>query len=130
MSLSVELVSPEKVLFQGEADMVVARPSDGDIAFLPGHTPYLGALGIGVLRVLLPESGEKEFAVHGGFVEVSNDRVLVLSDVAELPEQIDVERARAALERAEAAIRTGDESDETKEALQRATTRLAVAGAT
>ncbi len=129
MSLTVELVSPEKVLFQGEADMVVCRPADGDIAFLPGHTPYLGALGIGVLRVLLPESGEQEFAVHGGFVEVANDRVLVLSDVAELPAQIDVERARTAKERAEAAIRSGDESDEVKDALQRADTRLLVAGA-
>ncbi|MCU1456952.1 MAG: synthase, epsilon subunit [Actinomycetia bacterium] len=128
MTLHVELVSPEKVLFQGEADMVVCRPSDGDIAFLPGHTPYLGALGIGVLRVLLPDSGELEFAVHGGFVEVANDRVLVLSDVAEVPDQIDVARARSAKERAEAAISGGDESDETKEALQRANTRLAVAG--
>lgn len=129
MSLTVELVSPEKVLFQGDADMVVCRPSDGDIAFLPGHTPYLGALGIGVFRVLLPDSGEQEFAVHGGFVEVANDRVLVLSDVAELPGQIDVERARAAKERAETAMRGGDESDEIKDALQRANTRLAVAGA-
>ena len=129
MSLTVELVSPEKVLFQGDADMVVCRPSDGDIAFLPGHTPYLGALGIGVFRVLLPDSGEQEFAVHGGFVEVANDRVLVLSDVAELSGQIDVERARAAKERAEAAMRGGDESDEMKDALLRANTRLAVAGA-
>ena len=101
MPLDVQVVSPERVLYEGEADMVVCRPADGDIAFLPGHVPFLGALGIDPLRILLPGGGEVAFAVHGGFVEVSNDHVVVLSDLAEEKGQIDVGRAQAAKARAE-----------------------------
>jgi F-type H+-transporting ATPase subunit epsilon len=127
--LSVEVVSPERVLYSGEADMVVCRTTDGEIAFLPGHVPFLGALGIGVVRSLLPERGEQGVAVHGGFVEVSNDRVIVLSDVAELAEQIDVERARIAKQGAEERLSADPEDEEAQAALLRAETRLEVAGA-
>ena len=130
MPLHVEIVSPERVLYSGEGDMVVARAESGDIAFLPGHAPFIGALGIAPVRVLLPQSGEQAAAVHGGFVNVSNDRVIVLSDVAELPEQIDVDRARAALARAQEALRADEHDADAKSALARATVRLEVAGAT
>ena len=95
MPLEVQVVSPERVLFEGEADMVVCRPADGDIAFLPGHVPFLGALGDrpGAHPAARRRRGQA-VAVHGGFVEVSNDHVVVLSDVAELPEQIDVGACR------------------------------------
>jgi F-type H+-transporting ATPase subunit epsilon len=127
--LSVDVVSPERVLYSGEADMLVCRTSEGEIAFLPGHVPFLGALGIGVVRSLLPERGEQAVAVHGGFVEVSNDRVIVLSDVAELAEQIDVERARRAKQRAEERLAAEPEDEDAQAALLRADTRLEVAGA-
>jgi F-type H+-transporting ATPase subunit epsilon len=127
--LSVEVVSPERVLYSGEADMVVCRTTDGEIAFLPGHVLFLGALGIGIVRSLLPERGEQAVAVHGGFVEVSNDRVIVLSDVAELAEQIDIERARRAKERAEERLAADAEDEDAQAALLRADTRLEVAGA-
>jgi F-type H+-transporting ATPase subunit epsilon len=130
LALHVEIVSPERVLYSGEGDMVVARAASGDIAFLPGHAPFIGALGIAPVRVILPQTGEQAAAVHGGFVEVNNDHVIVLSDVAELPEQIDVERARAAKERAEAAVRTNEHDEDAKAALARATVRLEVAGGT
>ena len=100
MPLVAQLVSPERVLYEGEADMVVCRTTDGEIAFLPGHVPFVGALGIAKVRILLPEKGEVAAAVHGGFVEVSHDTVTILSDVAELPDQIDVVRAETAKERA------------------------------
>ena len=129
MPLHVEIVSPERVLYSGEGDMVVARAADGDIAFLPGHAPFIGALGIASVRVLLQQHGEQAAAVHGGFVEVSNDHVIVLSDVAELPEQIDVPRAQEAKARAEAALRADEHDEEAKAALARAETRLEVAGA-
>ena len=93
MPLHVEVVSPESILYEGEAEQVVCRPTGGEIAFLPGHQPFVGALETYPVRVLLPGSGEVVIAVHGGFVEVRDDRVTVLSDVAELPEQIDVVRA-------------------------------------
>lgn len=130
MPLHVEIVSPERVLYSGEGDMVVARAVSGDIAFLPGHAPYVGALDVGPVRVILPQHGETAAAVHGGFVNVSNDRVIVLSDVAELADQIDVERARAAKARAEAALKADDGDVGARAALDRAETRLAVAGAT
>jgi len=125
--LAVEVVSPEKVLYSGEGEMVVCRTAAGDIAFLPGHAPFLGALGIAKVRVILPD-GEQAVAVHAGFVEVSTNRVVVLSDVAELPDQIDVPRARAAKERAEAALAADDTDTEAAEALQRAELRLDIAG--
>lgn len=128
MALQVEIVSPERVLYSGEGDMVVCRAAEGDIAFLPGHAPYIGALGVAAVRVILPQHGEQAAAVHGGFVEVRDDHVIVLSDVAELPEQIDVARARAAKARAEEALRRDEHDEEARAALARANVRLEVAG--
>lgn len=122
----VMVVSPEQVLYEGDAEMVVCRTIDGDIAFLPGHAPFLGALGTAAVRVILPDV-ETTIAVHEGFVEVAGDHVVVLSDVAELPEEIDVARAQAAKQRAEAAL-AADEADEAAAAaLARANLRLDVA---
>src|SRR6476659_8787589 len=129
MPLHVELVSPERILYEGEADQVVCRPTGGEIAFLPGHQPFVGALVTYPVRILLPGSGEVVVAVHGGFVEVRDDRVTVLSDVAELPEQIDVVRATTAKETAEAAVARDADDVEAVAALKRAELRLQVAGA-
>jgi F-type H+-transporting ATPase subunit epsilon len=128
VTLHVELVSPERILWTGEADMVVARTlGGGEIAFLTGHAPFVGALDIGQVKIHPAEGPDELFAVHGGFVEVSHDRVTILSDVAELASQIDVARAQAAAERAESALRS--EADvEAEAALRRAHVRLAVAG--
>ena len=128
--LEVQVVSPERILWSGEAAMVSVRTVEGgDIAFLTGHAPFVGALDVGPAMVR-PEVGDDiGFAVHGGFVEVSNDRVSILSDVAEKAEHIDLERARAARERAEAALRLGDEDEEARYAARRAEVRLRVAGA-
>jgi F-type H+-transporting ATPase subunit epsilon len=105
MSMQVEVVSPERILFSGEADMVVCRSEGGDIAFLTGHAPFLGTLGIGIVNVTLTGGGNEHIAVHGGFVEVRDNRVIILSDVAELVDHIDLERAREAQDDAEAAGR-------------------------
>ena len=129
MTLSVEVVSPEAILFTGEAEMVVARTLDGEIAFQTGHVSFLGALEDSSLRVL-QEAGQMTFAVHGGFVEVSNDRVTVLSDVAEHSNAIDVARATAAFEKAEAALKADPDDLAAADAVKRASTRLEVARAT
>ena len=123
--MQVALVSPERILYEGEADMVIARSAGGDIAFLNNHAPFVGVLGIGKVRIT-PEGGGSEIvaAVHGGFVEVKDNRVTILSDVAELADQIDVTRAREALSRAGA----GDDED-TALARRRAEVRLETAGA-
>ena len=129
MPLQVELVSPERILFSGEADMVIARTAGGDIAFLAGHAPFVGALGIGRVRIQTTGAGEEVAAVHGGFVEVKDNRVIILSDVAELASQIDVERAREAARRAEERLRM-EHDIEVEAALRRAHVRLEAAAAT
>jgi F-type H+-transporting ATPase subunit epsilon len=126
MALQVELVSPERILWSGEADMVVARTTDGDIAFLTGHAPFIGALGIGAVTIEEPGGKQTKVAVHGGFVEVSNNKVTILSDVAELAGDIDAERARRAKDAAEAAYRA-EPTDENDAALRRATLRASLA---
>jgi F-type H+-transporting ATPase subunit epsilon len=124
--LHVQVVSPEQVLYEGDAEMVVCRTTEGEIAFLPGHTPFLGALGTAMVRVILPD-GDQAAAVHEGFVEVSRDHVVVLSDVAELPEQIDLTRARVAKEEAEAVLARDPDDEEAAGSLARATLRIALA---
>jgi F-type H+-transporting ATPase subunit epsilon len=127
MTLQVELVSPERILFSGEADMVIARTvGGGELAFLTGHAPFVGALDIATVT-LRTAVGDQLVAVHGGFVEVSNDTVTILSDVAELADQIDVDRARAAQERAEQHA-AADHDAEADAAVKRAHVRLAAAG--
>jgi len=123
----VQLVSPEQVLFEGEAEMVVCRPIEGAIAFLNGHVPYLGALADDEVRIILPGSGEEAVAVHGGFVQMTGDHLVVLSDLAELKEQIDVGRAERAKQRAEEALAREPENEEALAALARAETRIKVA---
>src|SRR5437763_13297618 len=92
--LQVELVSPEKVLYSGQASFVRARTvGGGEIAFLTGHAPFIGALDICAVKIITDSGTEQLVAVHGGFVEVSDDNVTLLSDVAELAEDIDVGRA-------------------------------------
>ncbi len=132
MTLQVSVVSPERILWSGEAEMVIARTvGGGEIAFLTGHSPFVGALDIGKVVVRASSGDDEVVAVHGGFVEVSNDHVTVLSDVAELAGDIDVDRARSAQERAEAALRDGGEAEEERRAdLRRAEVRLEVAAAT
>ena len=127
--MQVELVSPERILWSGEADMVITRTlGGGDIAFLPEHAPFVGALGTGVLTIRPSGGGQDEkVAVHGGFVEVSGNTVTVLSDVAEMASQIDVERARRAKETNEATLRQ-DHDTEAEAALRRAHVRLEAAG--
>ena len=108
MALQVELVSPERILFSGDATSVTARTEGGDIAFLTGHAPFVGTLQVGVVTIDLTDGTRMKVAVHGGFVEVMDDRVTILSDVAELADQIDRARAERALAAVQASTGTGD----------------------
>ena len=127
-TMQVELVSPEKVVFSGEATQVITRTLDGgEIAFLPGHAPFLGALTENHTRITLADGTQLDVAVHGGFVQVSHNKVSILSDIAELAEQIDRPRAMHALERAEATLRHEHDA-EALTALGRAHARLSASG--
>ena len=127
-TMQVELVSPEKVVFSGEATQVITRTlGGGEIAFLPGHAPFLGALTENHTRITLADGSQLDVAVHGGFVQVGNNKVSILSDIAELGDEIDRGRATAAKERAEATLRQ-EPNDEAAAALSRANARLNASG--
>ena len=124
--LQLEVATPERELVREEVSEVQVPGKHGYMGILPGHAALLGLLGIGTLSYL---SGGKRryFAVHGGFVEVLDNHVRVLADVAERQEEIDVQRARVALQRAqEESINPalGVEPAAALEAVQRAQARL------
>ena len=127
MAMQVDLVSPERVVYEGDATLVIARTTDGEIGFQPGHVPFVGILVPSVVRIALEPEGVQHIAVHSGFVEVSNDHVTLLSDVAELAEDVDVARAQSALDRAEEALRADSNDEEARAAQQRAEARLEAA---
>ena len=128
--MKVEVVSPEQVLYSGESTMVITRTiGGGEIAFQPGHAAFLGALQECHTRVYLTDGSIQDIAVHGGFVEVSDNKVSILSDAAELGGDIDIERARSAKERAEERLRHEHDA-EAVSALGRAHARLTAAGTT
>lgn len=127
-TMQVEVVSPEKVLFSGEAKQVITRTlGGGEIAFLPGHAPFLGALTECHTRITLADDSVLDVAVHGGFVQVSGNTVSILSDIAELAEQIDRNRAVRAMEAAEQTLRKEHDA-EAVAALARAHARLNATG--
>ena len=127
-TMQVELVSPERVIFSGEATQVITRTlGGGEIAFLPGHAPFLGALVENHTRVTLVDGAVLDVAVHGGFVQVSGNTVSILSDTAELGEQVDRARAMRAKETAEDTLRREHDA-EALSALSRAHARLSASG--
>lgn len=125
--MKIELVSPERHVFSGDAKMVVARTTEGDIAFEPQHIPFVGVLLPGQVKVVFADDRTQLVAVHSGFVEVSEDTVSILSDVAELSQDIDILRAEAAEERARQVLVENTDSAEATAALRRAEVRLQVA---
>jgi F-type H+-transporting ATPase subunit epsilon len=130
--LTVEIVTGERVVYsETGVDMVVAPGAEGQLGILPRHAPLFSLLAGGELRVQRGSSQEV-LTVFGGFLEVANDRVLILSDTAERIEEIDMERAEAARQRAEAALQqarsgSGMNLAQAEAELRRARIRLAVA---
>jgi F-type H+-transporting ATPase subunit epsilon len=110
MSIRCEIVSQDRKVFEGEADIVVLPGSDGEMGILPHHAPLLTTLKIGIIKV---RSGGKEqvFTIAGGVAEVQPDVVTVLADAAENVEEIDVARAEAARKRAEEILARGIPGD-------------------
>ena len=114
MALDVHLVTPEREVWAGSAEMVVAHGTDGMVGILAGHAPLLIRLAIDVLRIQLEGGGWEEAIVDGGFLHVTNDegstRVDVLATSAELAGEIDRQAAQARLERAQARVAEGDDA--------------------
>lgn len=126
MPMDVAVVDPEKELWSGEADFVVARSEDGEIGILPGHAPFLGVLKHSRLKVVAG-TDTIVFAVHSGFIEVKDNRVSVLARSAEVASDIDVARARNQRDQAEQRLREAAEDEEAQYALWRAEARIQAA---
>lgn len=127
--LQLQVITAERVTFEGEVDIVVAPGALGQLGILPGHAPLLTSLGVGTL---LARAGAEEvvMALSGGFLEVRDNRVVVLAEAAERADEIDVARAEAARARALARLkeaRTPQESLLAAQALQRSLIRLKAA---
>jgi F-type H+-transporting ATPase subunit epsilon len=122
--LNVSLVAVDRKLWSGPANSVSAKTLDGDIGILPRHEPVLALLADSLLVIHKPDGDRINVAVHGGFFAVDHDNVSILAETAELSTEIDVKRARSALERA----RTyGTDHPEVLAAMIRAETRIKVA---
>jgi F-type H+-transporting ATPase subunit epsilon len=121
--MEVQLVAPDRMVWSGEAEIVLARTVDGELGILPRHAPLLGVLVESPVTIRRADEGDLVAAVHGGFLSVSDDGVSVLAEIVELADEIDVSRARDALER----NRDGEEDGE-KAAARRARARLRAAG--
>ena len=109
-NLRVELVAADRLVWSGEATMVIARTTEGDIGILPGHAPSLSLLVDGVVDVRTTEGETWVAAVSAGFLSVANNRVSVLAEYAELSHDIDLEKARHDLERAQSAGADDDQA--------------------
>ncbi|HBI57001.1 MAG TPA: F0F1 ATP synthase subunit epsilon [Firmicutes bacterium] len=124
------VVTPERRVFQETVNMVIVRTTDGEMGVLPGHIPLVAPLAIGPLRIKTGDD-ERKAAVNGGFIEVTAQQVIILSESAEMEEEIDVARAESARQRALARLdkRQADvDYARAQAALQRAIIRLKVAG--
>ena len=120
-TMRVGLVAPEREVWTGEAEIVVARTLDGDIGVLPGHAPLLGVLAEGGVVRIRPEGGDDIVAaVDGGFLSVSSDGVSVLGEFVQLADEIDTGAVRRELDRAR--------SEEDEQAVKRLEGRLRAAG--
>jgi F-type H+-transporting ATPase subunit epsilon len=114
MALDVHLVTPEREVWAGSAEMVIAHGTDGMVGILAGHAPLLIRLAIGRLRIQLEGGDWEEAVVDGGFLHVTNDegstRVDVLATSAEMVGEIDRQAAQARLEQAQARLAEGDDA--------------------
>jgi F-type H+-transporting ATPase subunit epsilon len=128
-TMHVEVVTAERELYSGEADVVIAPGSEGELGILPRHAALLTTLKVGQLLIRLGGAEEPLF-VSGGFLEVSNNSVTVLAETAERAEEIDQARAEAARRRAQEHLQQAQSDVERAElvgALERAVARLRVA---
>ena len=119
--LQVELVAADRLVWSGEASIVIARTTEGDIGVLPNHAPTLSLMVDGVVEVNTPDNEVWVAAVDAGFLSVADNRVSVLSEHAEMSHEIDLEKARHDLERAQSA---GEHDEEAQEAVRRAQARI------
>jgi len=133
-TFSVEIVTPERVLFSSDQVVSLTVPAwEGSLGVMAFHAPMVAALRIGVITVKLADGKEVRISTTGGFMEVADNKAVILCDVAELDKEIDVERAQRALERALSRLRNFQDPtidrERARRAKERALARLKAAGA-
>jgi F-type H+-transporting ATPase subunit epsilon len=106
MTLHLEIVTPERLAYSDEVDMVLVPGSEGELGILPHHTPLVSLLGVGELKIR-KDGNEESFAIAGGFLQVRPDKVVVMAETADLASDIDLDRAREARKEAERALESG-----------------------
>jgi F-type H+-transporting ATPase subunit epsilon len=121
--MQVELVAADRLVWSGEATMVIARTTEGDVGILPHHAPMLSLMVDGVVDVQTAGGETWVAAVDAGFLSVANNRISILAEHAEMSHEIDLEKARADLERARSAGEYESEA-EAEEAVRRAEARI------
>ncbi|GAA0601441.1 F0F1 ATP synthase subunit epsilon [Kribbella sandramycini] len=122
--LEVALVAAERVVWEGQATIVIARTTDGDVGILPGHAPLLGLLQGGTVQVRTVDGDFLVAAAPDGFISVANDRVSILAENAEMGHDIDLEEARRELE---LALKTGTASEADADEVRLAEARVRAA---
>jgi F-type H+-transporting ATPase subunit epsilon len=132
-TIKVSIVTPNGPVYESDVEMVSTKAQSGELGILPGHIPMVAPLAIGVVRLKEPGRKDQELvSVSGGFLEVRPDKVTILAQAAEKAEDIDVERALKAKERAEQRMKEQKVEDidfrRAELALQRAVNRLTVTG--
>ncbi|CAG7655597.1 F0F1 ATP synthase subunit epsilon [Paenibacillus allorhizosphaerae] len=128
----LEVVTPERKAYAEQVNMIIAKGVDGELGILPNHIPLVTPLKIAPITVKKQGAKDELIAVNGGFMEVRKDKVVILAESAELPEQIDIERAQSAKERAQKRLSASKQDDidfkRAELALQRAMNRIDVSG--
>ena len=126
----LKITSPDRIFFDGEVTMVEINTTEGEIGVLPNHIPLTSVLAPGVCYLHVPDGDPKVCAIHGGFFEILQDKMTILADVCEWPEEIDVGRAEAARDRAERFLTEkpeGTDIDRAILALKRSAARIEAA---
>lgn len=129
-TFQLELVTPERILFSEEVQAVRAPGVNGSFGVLAHHAPLLAELTVGLIKVTLTSGFDTFIATSGGFLQVSREKVIILVDSAELSEEIDVDRARAAAARARQLLEVPNseiDAEEVRLSLERAQNRIRVA---
>jgi F-type H+-transporting ATPase subunit epsilon len=129
-TIELEVVTPERQLVKESVTEAQVPAKAGYIGVLPGHAPLLSLLGSGALSYNTQGGGRKVLAIHGGFVEVLPEHIRVLADLAEPAEEIDLEKARAALKQANERLTMHDQAGATDPAVALAEAELAQARVT
>lgn len=126
----IQVVSPDRVFYEGDIEMLEVKTTEGEIGILAGHIPLTSIIAPGVMRIMTGGK-TKEAALHDGFMEILTDKVIILAESCEWPEEIDMVRANEAKIRAERRLKGADgEINEARAefALRKALTRIALGG--